>query len=211
VPWIVDDEACDVLRKFTHLKNRFEPYLTSHSITGVVEQGLPLMRPMLLEFPEDKTTWFLDQQYMFGPDLLVAPVFGESQVDYYVPKGVWTNILTGDEVAGPAWVTEQHSMMTLPLLLRPDTAIVIGKVGHSVIDAVSSRGFTVVVSRQCTKKIDVTIRTRSGELQVTIEPVKDGVKVSSAGKDFDVVMVGGGRGLETAKTDAQNGIATVTW
>jgi hypothetical protein len=88
---------------------------------------------------------------------------------------------------------------------------VIGKVGHSVIDAVSSRGFTVVVSRQCTKKIDVTIRTRSGELQVTIEPVKDGVKVSSAGKDFDVVMVGGGRGLETAKTDAQNGIATVTW
>lgn len=210
MPWIVDEEACDVLRKFTHLKNRLEPYLTTHSITGVVEAGHPLMRPMFLEFPQDRTTWFLDQQYMLGPDLLVAPVFGQSHVDYYVPRGVWTNVLTGDEIAGPAWISEEHSMFTLPLLLRPDAALIIGKVGHSVLDSISNKGFTVIVSRQCTQQT-VTIRTRQGELQVDIEPTKDGVKVSSVSTDFDVILIGNGKGLDSGATAASNGQATVAW
>lgn len=184
-----------------------EPYFTSQSIQGVVGLGHPIMRPMLLEYPEDKTCWFLDQQYMLGSDILVAPVFGESVVDYYVPAGVFTNILTGVEVSGPAWVSESHSMATLPVLLRPDAALVIGKSEHSVLDRIDNRGFTVIVSRQITRSMQVTVSLRSNKtLSVDISPIFEGdllvgldVSSSERGIEFDVMVVGGSIGMDHEK------------
>lgn len=181
-----------------------EPYFTSQSIQGVVELGHPIMRPMLLEYPEDKTCWFLDQQYMLGSDILVAPVFGESVVDYYVPAGVFTNILTGVEVSGPAWVSESHSMSTLPVLLRPEAALVIGKSEHTVLDRIDTRGFTVVVSRQITRRVQTTAARRSNQtLVIDISPIYEGdrlvgldISSSESGADFDVIVVGGGTGMD---------------
>jgi len=184
-----------------------EPYFTSQSIQGVVELGHPIMRPMLLEYPEDKTCWYLDQQYMLGSDILVAPVFGDSEVDYYVPAGCFTNILTGVEVTGPAWVSESHSMSTLPVLLRPEAALVIGKSEHTVLDRIDTRGFTVIVSRQITRPVQATAALRSNKtLVIDIRPVHEGDKlvgldISSleSGVDFDVIVVGGGTGMDVAK------------
>ena len=63
---------------------------------------------MLLEFPEDPGTHSLDRQYMLGADLLVAPVFSEDgTVEYYVPEGTWTNVITGERVSGPGWRRER--------------------------------------------------------------------------------------------------------
>ena len=60
------------------------------------EQGLPVMRPMVLEFPDDPGAATVDTQYMLGENLLVAPVFSaDGDVDVYVPEGVWTSLLTG--------------------------------------------------------------------------------------------------------------------
>jgi alpha-D-xyloside xylohydrolase len=61
-------------------------------------------RPMVLEFPDDPACAVLDRQYMLGGDLLVAPVFQEGgEVDYYVPEGTWTHLLSGETVTGPGW------------------------------------------------------------------------------------------------------------
>ncbi|MET9592665.1 alpha-xylosidase [Streptomyces sp. NPDC006516] len=118
VPWEFGDEAVDVARQFTLLKHRLMPYLY-----GVAAQahrtGVPMMRPMLAEFPGDPATRTLDRQYMLGPDLLVAPVFTEDgEVEYYVPEGTWTSLLTGERVTGPAWRRETHGFDSLPLLVR---------------------------------------------------------------------------------------------
>jgi len=204
---VVDEEACDVLRKFTQLKNRMEPYFTSQSIQGVVGKGHPIMRPMLLEYPDDKTCWFLDQQYMLGTDILVAPVFGESEVDYYVPRGVFTNILTGSEVSGPAWVSETHGMSSLPVLLRSDAALVIGKAGHSVVDNIKKRGFTVVVSKQISKLLQIKISLRANQvISIDINPVMAdgslvGYDIAQSGSEvnFDVLVIGSGQGLDNEK------------
>ena len=160
------------------------------------------MRAMFLEFPKDRTCWLVDQQYMLGGHLLVAPVFGESRVEYYLPAGVWTNILTGKEVAGGRWVEESHTMASLPLLLRPGSAIIIGKEGHLVTDSIWQRGYTVVVSQQCREEIKVTSVLRgSREVSVTISPeIKNG-KVAAfdiSGSDqveFDVVVIGANKGF----------------
>ncbi|MEU5023511.1 alpha-xylosidase [Streptomyces milbemycinicus] len=128
VPWDYGEEAVEVTRDFTRLKHRLMPYLF-HAAVEAKESGTPVMRAMLLEFPEDPGTHSLDRQYMLGADLLVAPVFSEDgTVEYYVPEGIWTNVLTGERVSGPGWRRERHGFHTLPLLARPGSVIPFGAV-----------------------------------------------------------------------------------
>lgn len=126
VPWVFDEEAVDVLRFFTKLKSRLMPYLYASAIESS-EIGLPMMRAMVLEFPEDPTSHHLDTQYMLGDRLLVAPIFREDGiVKYYIPEGQWTNFFTGESVAGGRWRKEEHSYMSLPLLVKPNSLLAIG-------------------------------------------------------------------------------------
>ncbi|GAA3217721.1 alpha-xylosidase [Actinocorallia longicatena] len=123
VPWAFDEEAVDVLRHFTKLKERLMPYLREVA-REAHEDGLPMMRPMMLEFPGDPACTHLERQYMLGSDLLVAPVFDPSgEVTYYVPEGEWTSVLGGGTVTGPRWITEVHDVMSLPLLARSGSVL----------------------------------------------------------------------------------------
>jgi alpha-D-xyloside xylohydrolase len=118
VPWAFDEEAVEVTRKFTKLKKTLMPYLLETSKLAH-SYGTPMMRAMLLEFPEDRSCWTLDQQYMLGPDLLVAPVFSASgEVEFYLPSGTWTNYFTGEKVSGGRWVSEVHGYDSIPLYVR---------------------------------------------------------------------------------------------
>jgi alpha-D-xyloside xylohydrolase len=126
VPWDYDEEAVAVTRDFTRLKLRLMPYLY-RAATQAHEQGTPVMRAMLLEFPDDPACHTLDRQYMLGDDVLVAPVFSEDgTVEYYVPEGTWIHLLTGERVAGPGWRRERFGFDSLPLLARPGSVIPFG-------------------------------------------------------------------------------------
>lgn len=123
VPWAFGEEAVDVTRAFTLLKHRLMPYLYAAADTAH-RTGVPMMRPMVLEFPEDPACRTLDRQYMLGPDLLVAPVFTEDgEVEFYVPEGTWTSLLTGERLTGPGWHRQTHGFDTLPLLVRPGAVL----------------------------------------------------------------------------------------
>ena len=124
VPWAFDDEAVDVTRTFVKLKEKLMPYLIKTSKSAHL-QGTPMMRAMLLEFPEDRTCWSLDQQYMFGSDLLVAPVFSASgDVEFYLPEGEWTNFFTGAKEQGGRWVKENHGFESIPLYVRQGSELI---------------------------------------------------------------------------------------
>jgi len=83
-----------------------------------------MLRAMFVEFPDDPACDHLDRQYMLGDSLLVAPVFSRNgSVDYYVPAGMWTNLLNGDTVQGPRWMRETYDVMDLPLLVRPNAVL----------------------------------------------------------------------------------------
>lgn len=126
VPWNFGEEACRVLGHFTRLKCSLMPYLFARAVE-VNREGVPMMRPMMLEFPEDANCTYLDRQYMLGDALLVAPVFSESgEVSYYVPEGTWTNYLTGEILDGNRWYTQTFDYFTLPLLVRPNTVLATG-------------------------------------------------------------------------------------
>jgi alpha-D-xyloside xylohydrolase len=126
VPWNFDDEAGEVLRFFTELKFSLMPYLYRCAVEANRE-GLPLMRAVVLEFPDDPACAYLDRQFMLGSSLLAAPVFSESGiVSYYLPRGKWTNIISGEVIEGGKWQTEKHGYFSLPLLVRPNSILPLG-------------------------------------------------------------------------------------
>ena len=126
VPWNFDDESSDVLRFFVQLKCRLMPYVFAHAV-GAAHEGVPLMRAMMMEFPRDRTCASVDQQYMLGDSLLVAPIFGpDGNVTYYLPEGRWTNFITGERVDGGSWRTENHGYMSVPLMARPNSIVAVG-------------------------------------------------------------------------------------
>lgn len=126
VPWQYGEEAVEVTRKFTKLKVALMPYLYSQAVYTHTT-GVPMMRAMVLEFNEDRTTHTLDGQYMLGDRLLVVPIMNDKgEAEYYLPKGTWTNILTNKEYTGQSWIKEIHDYKTLPLLVRENSIIVTG-------------------------------------------------------------------------------------
>jgi alpha-D-xyloside xylohydrolase len=115
MPWLFDEEAVDVLRFFNDLKKYLMPYLMDVARMAA-ECGYPILRAMVLEYPDDRTCRYLDTQYMLGEALLVAPVFNErGEVSYYLPDGEWRNLLTGETASGSKWRTEIHDYFSLPL------------------------------------------------------------------------------------------------
>lgn len=125
VPWAYDDEACDVVRHFTQIKCRLMPYLYRQAVLAH-ECGTPVMRAMMLEFPDDPGCDYLDRQYMLGDSLLVAPVFSEQgDVAFYLPAGRWTHLWHNDELAG-GWHKQRHDVMSLPVYVRDNTLLALG-------------------------------------------------------------------------------------
>jgi alpha-D-xyloside xylohydrolase len=132
VPWMLDGDddgpggAVHVTRVFTNLKLSLMPYLYQAGIDASLT-GTPVMRPMLLEFADDPAVAYLDRQYMLGHDLLVAPVFSaDGEVEFYLPKGTWTNWFTGEPVVGGTWRREVHGFDSIPLYVREGAVVPVG-------------------------------------------------------------------------------------
>lgn len=126
VPWLYDEEAVDVVRFFTRLKARLMPYLFKTAV-DTSRTGIPTMRAMILEFPEDRNVPYLDKQYMLGDSLLVAPIFREDSVaEFYLPEGSWTEFFTEKKYEGGKWYRETRGYCDIPLFVRPGAVIAIG-------------------------------------------------------------------------------------
>jgi alpha-D-xyloside xylohydrolase len=126
VPWLFDEESVSVMRKFARLKNRLFPYLFSAS-HDARDRGWPVMRAMVLEYPDDPACTHLDRQYMLGSSLLVAPVMRQDNIaEYYVPHGRWTHFFTGEVIQGAVWRRESVDFMQIPLLVSENTILPMG-------------------------------------------------------------------------------------
>jgi alpha-D-xyloside xylohydrolase len=174
VPWAFDEEAVDVLRTFARLKASLMPYLYQAARMANLE-GIPVMRAMVVEFPDDPACTYLDRQYMLGDDLLVAPVFtADGTVDYYVPPGEWTHLRTGERVSGPRWVRERHGFDTVPLLVRPGAVIPLGAVEDRP-DYDYADGVTLLVTDLADgTSVTTTVPTATGDVACTFTTTRRG-------------------------------------
>jgi alpha-D-xyloside xylohydrolase len=180
VPWLFDEEAVAVLGRFTRLKCSLMPYLFEMS-RAAHERGVPVMRAMALEFPDDPACDYLDRQYMLGDALLVAPVFASSGlVDYYLPEGRWTNFLTGEVVQGGRFVRERHDFMSLPLMVAPNAVVPVGandeRPDYDYADGVTLHVFELADGAA----LSTPIPTPQGELALTAQTRREGALLTVA-------------------------------
>jgi len=186
VPWLFDDEASVVLREFAGLKCALMPYLYGQAVCAS-RTGVPMLRPMFMEFPDDRSCLTLDLQYMLGDTLLAAPVFREDgEVEYYLPRGRWCNLLTGELLEGPGWHRGRFDYHTMPLLAAPGKILATGKhrdrPDYDFAEGVNLRvswledgesAETVVPDLHGNPALRARAVRRGGEIQLTVDGGED--------------------------------------
>jgi alpha-D-xyloside xylohydrolase len=124
-PWLFRHSTLEVYRRFANLHARLVPY--SRAAAAVARRtGMPLMRAMALCFPEDPDIHqdWIQYQYLYGPDLLVAPVYSWGTTrQVYFPAGEWIDYFTGSPVSGPLAVRVPAPLESIPVFVRAGTVL----------------------------------------------------------------------------------------
>lgn len=118
--WSYGEENYQIMKKFIEIREMMRDY-TRSLMAKAHETGAPVMRTMFYEFPEDTRTWELDTQYMYGSDILAAPIVEPHAMSrkVYLPSGcTWTNAHTGEILQGGQWIEAEASIDTIPVFLR---------------------------------------------------------------------------------------------
>jgi alpha-D-xyloside xylohydrolase len=114
-PWEFGGEFTDDFRLVAELRYRLIPYLYAQA-TLAAGEGHPLIRPLFFEHPDDPTSWFIEDQFFCGRDLLVAPLFEEvRERRVYLPPGEWAEYQSGARHRGPGW--ERLGMGDVPIVV----------------------------------------------------------------------------------------------
>jgi alpha-D-xyloside xylohydrolase len=124
-PWTFGDEAYQILRRWLGLRERLRPYVMT-TMRAAHTEGLPPMRPLFLNFPADETCWEIDDQFLLGDDLLVAPVLteGATERQLYLPDGAsWRDAWTGEPLPGGQRLTAPAPLDRIPVYVRAGGAL----------------------------------------------------------------------------------------
>lgn len=133
----------ELARDLLHLRYRLLPYLLGQAHRAAAA-GVPLARPLVVDHPDDPTTWHVGNQWLLGDDLLVAPVAspdGDRRV--YLPEGDWVHWFTGERHRGRSWVSTHSPIEHFPLYQRAGSLVplapVMPYVGERPIDQLTLR------------------------------------------------------------------------
>lgn len=137
-PWRFSKEACDIFRFYDKLRYSLMPYIYGEAKDSV-RTGLPMMRALWLEYPEDRNVRQIDDEYLFGRSLLIAPVLtplSQSTVrDVYLPEGVWYDYFTKEKlISRGQWITRKVRLDTLPIFVKQGARLEYCAEGTSLVN-----------------------------------------------------------------------------
>jgi len=118
--WSFGEEAYDIITKLMFMRERLKPYIMEQ-MKKAHEDGTPVMRPIFYDFPADKTAYKIEDEYMFGPDLLIAPVLyeGARARKVYLPEGAeWTDANSGNIYKGGQTIDYEAPLSVVPVFLK---------------------------------------------------------------------------------------------
>ena len=121
--WSFGEEAYEICKKYLFLRERMRPY-TEKAMAQAHEKGTPVMRPLFYGYPQDSQTWEVEDQYLYGDHILVAPVMyaGQTSRQVYLPEGaVWTNVWTREEFLGGQTILVDAPLDRIPLFVSDAT------------------------------------------------------------------------------------------
>ena len=122
-PWEYDENLTQDFRNALNLRYSLMPYIYAQAKDSSAK-GFPMLRTLFFEFPEDKTSWLIEDEYMFGTNLLIAPLFDESgKRKVYLPPGAWTDYQTGKVYQGERWHEITAGEIPIVLLVKDHTVL----------------------------------------------------------------------------------------
>lgn len=179
-PWDYGTTFQDYFRKTIELKYQLMPYVYAQSRVAA-EHGLPMTRALLIEFPNDRGAWDIENEYMFGSDILVAPMFEENQSsrDVYLPKGKWIDYQSG-KIYNEGWHKISPGPIESIIMIKDGTIIPRIKVAQSTVDmdwsAMDLQWFSTTDSAKCSIYLpsDLQLKTilasKKGKKYTVINP-----------------------------------------
>lgn len=123
-PWRLGDEVLAIYRRYVRLRYRLLPYLYDR-LREASQTGLPLMRPLVMEYGDDPATHNLNDEYLVGTALLAAPVTGQGKTMkmVYLPAGDWVDFWTGESRKGGRTILREAPLDVLPLYVRKNSIL----------------------------------------------------------------------------------------
>jgi alpha-glucosidase len=152
-PWSYGPEFEAINKRSIELRYRLLPEIYNE-MRNTSATGVPAMRPLMLEYPADSATWNLQDEFLFGADLLVAPVLGEAQSerDLYLPAGTWYDFFTGQPHPGGSGLKMPVTLSSIPVFAKAGAFIftqpVVQNTGQMPGNALQVRVFPADQSRQ---------------------------------------------------------------
>lgn len=130
-PWAFGDQFVDDYRRAVELKYSLMPYIYAQARDSSAK-GLPMLRALFVEYPDDPASWLVDDEYLFGSDLLAAPMIEEGDSrNVYLPPGAWIDYQTGKTYAGARWHRITAGRIPVVLLVRDHAVIPHAQVAQS--------------------------------------------------------------------------------
>ena len=121
-PWLISESFTQAFRECAEMKYKLMPYVYAQA-KDCSERGLPMVRALLVEFPDDKGAWLVEDEYMFGSQMLVAPLMESGTGrDVYLPRGKWIDYQTGKVYDG-GYQTIQAGKIPAVILVRDGSLI----------------------------------------------------------------------------------------
>lgn len=123
-PWLYDSKRVqDVFRKSAEMKYRLMPYVYAQA-KECTEKGLPMLRALFVEFPDDPGAWKVDDEYLFGSQILVAPLLesGMTGRTVYLPEGKWIDYQT-EKVYEGGWHRIEAGSLPIIMLVRDGSVL----------------------------------------------------------------------------------------
>lgn len=126
-PWRFSEEAFEIFKFYDKLRYSMMPYIYEEA-EKCIKTGLPMVRALYLEYPQDRNVRYIDDQYMFGDGMLIAPVLkplSKTNVrDIYLPEGVWFDYFTKEKIVSTGmWIEREVDLKTLPIYIKEGTVI----------------------------------------------------------------------------------------
>jgi len=185
-PWAYPEPTLAIFRRYADLRYRLLPYL--YAAARRAPEGIPLARPLVYDHPDDPATHHIDDQYLLGPDLLVAPMFkARGRRHVYLPRGSWYDYWTDRRFEGATWMAYQAELETLPLFVRGGATLPMGPpLQYTDERTWDPLEFHVYPGPAGVSELGVDDDTRSRHFQVTVD--HEGVRVDGGPIDYPAVV-----------------------
>lgn len=186
-PWMYGEKVEGIAHFYLDLRYRLLPYIYSEAVRSS-QTGLPMVRPLVLADQDDRMTWHIDHEYLFGESFLVAPVASlNGRMSVYLPRGLWVDYWNHEMLEGGRWMEVRAPLERLPLWVRAGSIIPMGPamsyVDEKPLDPLTVEIYAPGLSGQYVvydeERAPISIRyTREGAiLRVEVDPAPSRLEV----------------------------------